>query len=153
MLNKVTLIGNLGADPERRTLNDGSHVVNLRVATSETWRDKTTKERKEATEWHRVTLWGEGLHKFMAYAKKGTTVYIEGKLQTRSYDTEAGETKYATEVVVNGRAGEVKILKGGVERDAAQDEAPKPAKGRRSRTPDPAAQQTFSADLDDEIPF
>ncbi|MDP3612497.1 MAG: single-stranded DNA-binding protein [Rubrivivax sp.] len=114
MLNKVTLIGNLGADPEQRTAGN-KPVVNLRLATTETWKDRNG-DRQEKTEWHRITVWGEGNAKYLAYAQKGTTLYIEGKLETRSYESN-GETKYSTEIVVNERGGELRILKGGVERE------------------------------------
>jgi len=114
MLNKVSLIGNLGADPEQRDAN-GKPVVNLRLATTESWKN-AGGERQEKTEWHRITVWGEGNAKYLAHAKKGTTLYIEGKIETRSYEKD-GETKYVTEIVVNERGGELKIIKGGADRE------------------------------------
>ncbi len=104
MLNEVKLIGYLGADPEVRTLNDGAQVANLRIATTEGWRDKSSGEKRERTEWHRVTVWGEHTIKFLSdYAKKGSLVFIEGQLRTRSWDQD-GEIRYATEIVVQQRA-------------------------------------------------
>jgi len=102
-VNKVILIGRLGADPEVRRLQDGKPVVNLRVATSDTWRDKNTGERKERSEWHRVVIWNEGLCKIAeSYLRKGSSVYIEGALQTRKWTDQAGVEKYSTEVVLQG---------------------------------------------------
>src|SRR6201989_421941 len=102
-VNKVLLIGNLGADPEVRRMQDGRPVVNLRVATSESWRDKATGERKEKTEWHRVVIFNEGLAKIAEqYLKKGAKVYLEGALQTRKWTDQQGVEKYSTEVVLQG---------------------------------------------------
>ena len=101
-VNKVILVGNLGADPEIRHMNNGKPVCNLRVATSESWRDRDSGERKERTEWHRVVIFNEGLCKIAEqYLKKGAKVYIEGQLQTRQYEQD-GITKYSTEVVLQG---------------------------------------------------
>jgi single-strand DNA-binding protein len=156
MLNQVQLIGFLGADPEVRTLNDGAQVANLRLATTESWRDRSSGEKREKTEWHRITVWGESAVKFLSdYAGKGSLLFIEGKLQTRSWDKD-GETRYSTEIVVQQRGGQVKILRDGAQRD---DEAPPPEQeARRSRNRSrgrkaPQPQQEFSADLDDEIPY
>ena len=100
-VNKVILIGNLGADPEIRRTQDGRPIANLRVATSESWRDKATGERKEKTEWHRVVIFSEGLCKIAEqYLKKGSKVYLEGQLQTRKYTDKDGVEKYSTEVVL-----------------------------------------------------
>ena len=100
-VNKVILIGNLGADPEIRRTQDGRPIANLRIATSESWRDKATGERKEKTEWHRVVIFSEGLCKIVEqYLKKGSKVYIEGQLQTRKYNDKDGVEKYSTEVVL-----------------------------------------------------
>jgi single-strand DNA-binding protein len=154
MFNKAQLIGRLGADPEVRTLNDGAKVTNLRVATTESWRDKDTSERKEKTEWHRVTVWGEGPANYLAYAEKGSLVLIEGKLTTRKWADSDGADRYSTEIMVQGRGGgQVKILADGVDR---QTETPEPeaeprTRARRGRKAAPA--ETFQADLDDEIPF
>src|SRR5438105_11021716 len=102
-VNKVILIGNLGKDPEIRRTNDGRPIANLSVATSESWRDKNTGERKEKTEWHRVVIFSEGLCKIAEqYLKKGSKVYLEGQLQTRKYTDKDGVEKYSTEVVLQG---------------------------------------------------
>src|SRR5215468_7361110 len=102
-VNKVILVGNLGADPEIRRTQDGRPIANLRVATSENWRDKNTGERKEKTEWHRVVIFSEGLCKIAEqYLKKGSKVYLEGQLQTRKYTDKDGVEKYSTEVVLQG---------------------------------------------------
>ncbi|EAQ06216.1 MULTISPECIES: single-stranded DNA-binding protein [Yoonia] len=100
-VNKVILIGNLGADPEIRSFQNGGKVANLRIATSETWKDKNTGERREKTEWHTVALFSEGLVRVAEqYLKKGSKVYIEGKLQTRKWQDQSGADRYSTEVVV-----------------------------------------------------
>ena len=102
-VNKVILVGNLGKDPEIRRTQDGRPIANLRIATSETWRDKATGERKEKTEWHRVVIFNEGLCKVAEqYLKKGAKVYIEGQLQTRKWTDQSGVEKYSTEVVLQG---------------------------------------------------
>ena len=112
-VNKVILIGNLGKDPEVRTLNSGDKVVNLRIATSETWRDRTSGERKEKTEWHQVVIFNENFVKVAeSYLKKGSTVYIEGALQTRKYTDQAGVEKYSTEIVLQKFRGEMTMLGG-----------------------------------------
>lgn len=112
-VNKVILVGNLGADPEIRRLNSGDAVVNLRIATSETWRDKASGERKERTEWHNVVIFNENLVKVAEqYLKKGSTVYIEGQLQTRSWDDQSGQKRYTTEVVLQRFRGELQMLGG-----------------------------------------
>jgi single-strand DNA-binding protein len=112
-VNKVILVGNLGADPEIRRLNSGDAVVNMRIATSETWRDKASGERKEKTEWHNVVIFNENLVKVAEqYLKKGSTVYIEGQLQTRSWDDQSGGKKYTTEVVLQRFRGELQMLGG-----------------------------------------
>src|SRR5271170_154968 len=102
-VNKVILIGNLGADPEIRRTQDGKPIAHLRVATSESWRDKATGERKEKTEWHRVVIFNEGLSKIAEqYLKKGAKVYLEGALQTRKWQDQSGQERYSTEVVLQG---------------------------------------------------
>ena len=112
-VNKVILVGNLGADPEIRRLNSGDSVVNMRIATSETWRDKSSGERKEKTEWHNVVIFNENLVKVAEqYLKKGSTVYIEGQLQTRSWEDQAGVKKFTTEVVLQRFRGELQMLGG-----------------------------------------
>src|SRR6201991_2337517 len=110
-VNKVILIGNLGADPEIRRTQDGRPIANLRIATSESWRDKATGERKEKTEWHRVVIFSEGLCKIVEqYLKKGSKVYLEGSLQTRKWQDQSGQDKYSTEVVLQRFRGELVLL-------------------------------------------
>ena len=112
-VNKVILVGNLGADPEIRRTQDGRPIANLRIATSETWRDKNTGERKEKTEWHRVVIFSEGLCKVAEqYLKKGAKVYIEGALQTRKWTDQQGVEKYSTEVVLQGFNAVMTMLDG-----------------------------------------
>src|SRR5882757_4540655 len=112
-VNKVILIGNLGADPEIKRTQDGRPIANLRIATSDTWRDKATGERKEKTEWHRVVIFSEGLCKIAEqYLKKGAKVYIEGQLQTRKWTDQSGVEKYSTEVVLQGFNSNLTMLDG-----------------------------------------
>ncbi|HHZ10987.1 MAG TPA: single-stranded DNA-binding protein [Rhizobiales bacterium] len=110
-VNKVILIGNLGADPEIRRLNSGDPVVNLRIATSESWRDKNSGERKEKTEWHNVVIFNDSLAKVAEqYLKKGMKVYVEGQLQTRKWQDQSGQDRYTTEVVLQKFRGELQML-------------------------------------------
>lgn len=112
-LNSVQLIGNLGADPEIRSLTSGDRVANLRIATSESWKDKGTGERKEKTEWHKVVIFNEGLVKVAEqYLKKGAKVYIQGQLVTRKWSDQAGVEKYSTEIVLQKFRGELTMLDG-----------------------------------------
>src|ERR1700744_2555942 len=112
-VNKVILVGNLGKDPEIRTLNSGDRVANLRIATSETWRDRASGERKERTEWHQVVIFNEALVKVAeSYLRKGSTIYIEGALQTRKYTDQSGAERYSTEVVLQKFRGELTMLGG-----------------------------------------
>src|SRR5215475_9710750 len=112
-VNKVILIGNLGKDPEIRRTQDGRPIASLSVATSETWRDRATGERKEKTEWHRVVIFNEGLAKVVEqYLKKGAKVYIEGQLQTRKYTDQSGVEKYSTEVVLQNFNSNLTMLDG-----------------------------------------
>src|SRR3569833_606878 len=112
-VNKVIQVGNLGKDPEERTLNSGDRVANLRIATSESWRDKSTGERKEKTEWHQVVIFNDNLVKVAEnYLKKGSTVYIEGSLQTRKWTDQQGVEKYSTEIVLQKFRGELTMLGG-----------------------------------------
>jgi single-strand DNA-binding protein len=156
-VNKVILIGNLGADPEVRRMQDGRPVVNLRVATSESWRDKATGERKEKTEWHRVVIFNEGLAKIAEqYLKKGSKVYLEGALQTRKWQDQQGQDKYTTEVVLQGFNSALTMLDraGGSSGETSYDNGNSDFGSSR-----PAARQPAMAgagkrgDLDDEIPF
>ena len=112
-VNKVILVGNLGKDPEIRTTQTGAKFANLRIATTESWRDKNSGERKERTEWHSVVIWSEPLCKVVEqYLKKGAKVYIEGQLQTRKYQDKDGVEKYSTEVVLQGFNGTLTMLEG-----------------------------------------
>ena len=112
-VNKVILIGNLGRDPEVRTFGNGGKVCNLRIATSESWRDKNSGERKEKTEWHSVAIFQEGLVRIAEqYLKKGSKVYIEGQLQTRKWQDQSGADRYSTEVVLQGFGGTLTMLDG-----------------------------------------
>jgi single-strand DNA-binding protein len=112
-VNKVIIVGNLGRDPEVRSFPNGGKVVNLRIATSETWRDKATGERKERTEWHSVAIFNEALGKIAEqYLRKGSTVYIEGQLETRKWQDQSGADRYTTEVVVRPFRGELTLLGG-----------------------------------------
>jgi single-strand DNA-binding protein len=159
-VNKVILIGNLGADPEVRRMQDGRPVVNLRVATSESWRDKATGERKEKTEWHRVVIFNEGLAKIAEqYLKKGSKIYIEGALQTRKWTDQQGVEKYSTEVVLQGFNSALTMLDragggggGGDYGDSSDFGSSRPA--ARERAPAMAGGGGGKrGDLDDEIPF
>ena len=153
-VNKVILVGNLGADPEIRTLNSGDRVANLRVATSESWRDRTSGERREKTEWHRVVIFNDNLVKVAEnYLRKGAKVYIEGSLQTRKWQDQSGQEKFSTEVVLQKFRGELTMLDG--RGDSEREEGGGYAGGFSSgpRAPSSGPREEFSADLDDEIPF
>ena len=155
-VNKVILVGNLGADPEIRTLNSGDRVANLRLATSETWRDRTSGERRERTEWHRVVIFNDNLVKVAEnYLRKGSKVYIEGALQTRKWTDQSGQEKYSTEVVLQKFRGELTMLdgrgEGGGDRDEGYSSGGGFSSGPRNQGAGP--REDFSADLDDEIPF
>jgi single-strand DNA-binding protein len=157
-VNKVILIGNLGADPEIRRTQDGRPIANLRVATSETWRDRNTGERREKTEWHRVVIFNEGLCKVAEqYLKKGSKVYIEGQLQTRKWQDQSGQDKYSTEVVLQGFNSQLTMLDGrgaggGEGGGFDNDFGSGGPTASRERRPAPAA-SGGRGDLDDEIPF
>lgn len=141
-VNRAILIGNLGKDPEVRRTQDGKSVCNLTLATSESWRDKSSGERKERTEWHRVTVWNEPLVKVCEqYLKKGSKVYIEGQIQTRKWTDKDGNEKYTTEIVLQGFNATLVMLDG---RKDGGDEAP-PVTTK--------AKVKADADMDDEIPF
>ena len=154
-VNKVILIGNLGADPEIRRTQDGRPIANLRLATSESWRDKATGERKEKTEWHRVVIFSEGLCKIAEqYLKKGSKIYIEGQLQTRKWQDQAGQDKYSTEVVLQGFNSNLTMLDGRGENggDSAGFSSP-PANRSEGRRPSASAPAFESGGMDDDIPF
>jgi single-strand DNA-binding protein len=166
-VNKVILVGNLGKDPEVRRLNSGEPVVNLRIATSESWKDKATGERKEKTEWHQVVIFNENLARVAEqYLKKGSKVYVEGQLQTRKWTDQSGAEKYTTEIVLQRFRGELTILdsRGGGGSDYAEEEGGQISRGgdfgRSSpmeRRPAPAASGGSGGsrynDIDDDIPF
>ncbi|MGO9773124.1 MAG: single-stranded DNA-binding protein [Roseiarcus sp.] len=161
-VNKVILIGNLGKDPQVRSLNSGEKVVNFSLATSESWRDKTTGERKEKTEWHNVVIFNENIGKIVEqYCKKGTKVYVEGQLQTRKWTDQSGAEKYTTEVVLQRFRGELTLLDsrgGGEGRDSVQGGEERGASFGRSSPVDkrPALAGGgggAGGDLDDDIPF
>jgi len=147
-VNKVIIVGNLGKDPESRTFPNGGKVVNLRIATSESWTDKTSGERKERTEWHSVAIMNEPLAKIAEqYLKKGSTVYIEGQLETRKWQDQSGADRYSTEIVLRQYRGELTLL-GGKPEGSGDDG------GYRSEPrKDPARQAPARSDMDDEIPF
>jgi single-strand DNA-binding protein len=162
-VNKVILVGNLGQDPEVRRLGSGDPVVNLRIATSENWRDKQTGERREKTEWHSVVIFNENLAKVAEqYLKKGSKIYIEGALQTRQWEDQSGQKRYSTEVVLQKFRGELQMLdtRGGGGGDA-EDRSGRGAEfgnaGPMERGGGGTAARTggsrMSEEMDDEIPF
>jgi len=169
-VNKVILVGNLGNDPEIRTFGNGGKVANFSLATSETWRDKQSGERKEKTEWHRVAVFGEGLVGVIErYVKKGSKLYIEGKLQTRKWQDRDGNDKYTTEIVLQGPGTTLTMLDsrnegggggygggrsgggGGYNQDSGGYGNMDQSGGSRSASKMDGPKQDF--DLDDEIPF
>ena len=152
-VNKVILVGNLGDDPEVRSLNNGGEVVNMRVATSESWKDREG-QRQERTEWHRVVIFNENLGKVAkSYLRKGSKVYLEGQIQTRKWTDQSGQDRYSTEVVLQRFRGELVLLDsrgsgGGGGDFGGGDEYGGPAPRPQSR-PAPA----FDSELDDDVPF
>ncbi|NGO64041.1 single-stranded DNA-binding protein [Rhizobium daejeonense] len=172
-VNKVILIGNLGADPEIRRTQDGRPIANLRIATSESWRDRNSGERKEKTEWHTVVIFNEGLCKVAEqYLRKGSTVYVEGQLQTRKWQDQNGQDRYSTEVVLQGFNSNLTMLGGrgegggqGASRsgdfggggygDDYGSSAPSRggSSGGRGGSSAPSGGGGFSRDMDDDIPF
>ncbi len=164
-VNKVILVGNLGKDPEVRTTQDGQKIVNLTLATSESWNDRQTGERKERTEWHRVVIFNDRIADVAErYLKKGSKVYVEGALQTRKWTDQSGVEKYSTEVVISRFKGELTLLDGRGEGGGGYDAGPMgesdygAPRSAPSRTPANAGGGGGSgleppADLDDEIPF
>ena len=150
-VNKVILVGNLGRDPEVRHTQDGTKIVHLNVATSERWRDRTSGEQRERTEWHRVVVWNERLGEVAEkYLTKGSSVYLEGQLQTRKWQDQSGQEKFSTEVVLQRFRGELTLLGGGGQAAGARS-APEPADKPVPHDQAPGA-GGFD-DLDDEIPF
>jgi single-strand DNA-binding protein len=161
-VNKVILVGNLGDDPEVRSLNNGGEVVNMRVATSETWKDKEGN-RQERTEWHRVVIFNENLGRVAkSYLKKGSKVYLEGQIQTRKWQDQSGQDKYSTEVVLQRFRGELVLLDsrgsggGGGAYGGGGDEYSDTGGGDfggGTRTQARPAPASFDTDLDDDVPF
>lgn len=148
-VNKVILVGNLGRDPEVRHTQTGSKIVNLSLATSESWKDKQSGERKEKTEWHRVVIFNEGLAGVAErFLKKGSKVYIEGALQTRKWTDQSGQDKYSTEVVLGGFRGELTILDN--RKDSGDSYG---SSSSSSSSSSDSGWDAAPADLDDEIPF
>lgn len=147
-LNKVMLIGNLGSDPEIRSFSNGGKVANLRIATSETWKDKNTGERQERTEWHTVAIFGEGLVGVAErYLRKGSKIYVEGKLETRKWQDQSGNDRYSTEVVLRGPGSGLTMLDGAQGAGGASGS---------SASNQQAGSQSYAGgadDLDDDIPF
>ncbi|MCV0396417.1 MAG: single-stranded DNA-binding protein [Rhizobiaceae bacterium] len=169
-VNKVILIGNLGADPEIRRMPSGDPVVNMRIATSETWRDRQSGERRERTEWHNVVIFNDNLAKVAEqYLKKGAKVYIEGQLQTRKWQGQDGQDRYTTEVVLQKFRGELQMLdsrgqgegggqvgydRGGRGSDfGSSGPGDDYASGNGNRSGGSGRSGDFSRDMDDEIPF
>ena len=160
-VNKVILVGNLGADPEARSLNNGGEVVNMRIATSETWKDRDGN-RQERTEWHNVVIFNENLGRVAkSYLRKGSKVYLEGQLQTRKWQDQSGNDKYTTEIVLQRFRGELVLLDsrgegggsgGGFGGGGYGDDFGGSSSGgsQRQQRPQPAA---FDNDLDDDVPF
>ena len=157
-INKVILIGNLGADPEIRHTQDGRPIANLRVATTESWRDKSSGEKREKTEWHRVVIFNEGLCRIAEqYLRKGSKVYLEGGLQTRKWEDQSGQDRYTTEVVLQGFNATLTMLDSRSDRESG-DYA---SKGKGNGNGDfgsagpmeSSGDTSFDKELDDEIPF
>lgn len=160
-VNKVILIGNLGADPEIKRTQDGRPIANLRIATSETWRDRQSGERKEKTEWHRVVIFNEGLCKVAEqYLKKGAKVYIEGQLQTRKWTDQSGAERYSTEVVLQNFNSTLTMLDGrsgggggGYGDDNSGGDFGQSSPSGGARRPAPVSSGGRGGDMDDDIPF
>ena len=150
-LNKVILIGNLGRDPEVRTAQDGSKMVTLSLATSESWKDKMTGERKDRTEWHRVVIFNERLSEVAErYLKKGSKIYVEGQLQTRKWTDNNGQEKYSTEVILGKFRGELTMLDG---RSGGGSEGHSGMDGGDDFSPTSGGGSKASAGFDDDVPF
>jgi single-strand DNA-binding protein len=158
-INKVILIGNLGQDPEVRYMPSGGAVTNITLATSETWKDKQTGEPKEKTEWHRVVFMGKLAEVAGEYLKKGSQVYVEGKLQTRKWQDQSGQERYTTEVMVDGFSGVMQML-GGKPQGGGQGQGTSQAPASRQQQSRPAQPNSAPPvyneppmDFDDDIPF
>ncbi|HET9811756.1 MAG TPA: single-stranded DNA-binding protein [Sphingomicrobium sp.] len=156
-VNKVILVGNLGADPEARSLNNGGEVVNMRVATSESWKDRDGN-RQERTEWHNVVIFNENLGRVAkSYLRKGSKVYLEGQIQTRKWQDQSGNDRYTTEVVLQRFRGELVLLDsrdgGGGRSDYGDNEAGGAFSGGESKPQSRPQPATFDSDLDDDVPF
>ena len=160
-VNKVIIVGHLGADPVSKSFQNGGQVVNLRVATSETWKDKGTGERRERTEWHSIAIFSEGLCKIASqYLRKGSHVYLEGKLQTRKWQDQQGNDRYSTEVVLNGYDATIQMLDknnagGGGRDDRGGGNGGGGGDGGRASGSGFAGRgsNAFDSDLDDDVPF
>ena len=153
-VNKVILVGNLGADPEIRSFQNGGRVANLRIATSETWKDRNTGERQERTEWHRVVIFSEGLARVAEqYLRKGSKVYLEGQLQTRKWQDQSGQDKYSTEVVLQGFNSNLTMLDGRGENGGDSAGFSSPPARSEGRRPSASAPAFESGGMDDDIPF
>ena len=150
-VNKVTLVGNLGRDPEIRAMQNGDKIVQLSVATSDRWKDKSSGEQRERTEWHRVVIFNEALGKIAEqYLKKGSTVYLEGQLQTRKWtDQQSGQEKYTTEVVLQRYRGELTLLGSRPENQISNDQQ----NAEIDQSNQISMSDDIASDLDDEIPF
>ena len=150
-VNKVTLVGNLGRDPEIRAMQNGDKIVQLSVATSDRWKDKNSGEQRERTEWHRVVIFNDALGRIAEqYLKKGSTVYLEGQLQTRKWtDQQSGQEKYTTEVVLQRYRGELTLLGSRPENQISNDQQ----NAEIDQSNQIAMKDDVASDLDDEIPF
>lgn len=153
-VNKVTLLGHLGNDPEVRTMQNGSKVVNLSLATSESWKDKNTGEKRERTEWHRVVIFAEGLARVAEqYLRKGSKVYLEGQLQTRKWQDQSGADKYSTEIVLQGFNSSLVLLDNA---GSSNGRTPDFDSGNDGSTPSPATSRAPAFEpggIDDDLPF
>lgn len=153
MLNKVVLIGNLGKDPEIRTMQSGDRVANFSLAISERWKDKTTNERKEKTEWHKVSVFNQGIVRVIeSYVKKGSKVYIEGQLETKKWTDQNGVEKYTTEIVLKPFKSELVMLDGKSEHQEEPKDDPQTEKEYLSKAL-AVVSKALGEDLEDEIPF
>ena len=150
-VNKVTLVGNLGRDPEVRAMQNGDKIVQLSIATSDRWKDKSSGEQRERTEWHRVVIFNDALGKIAEqYLKKGSTVYLEGQLQTRKWtDQQSGQDKYTTEVVLQRYRGELTLLGSRSENQISNDQQ----NDQINQSNQVSMSDDIASDLDDEIPF